>query len=159
MIRSIIIASASLWLIACGASVRYSAVKPDNREPGSHGASNDLEQFIQNWMGAPYLLGGMERSGVDCSGFTCRVYKSVYDMSLPRQAADQYEAGKRISESAIQPGDLVFFKNVRRSGIDHVGVYMGGGRFAHASVSSGVTISGLNEDYYRKRFAGARRYF
>lgn len=159
MIRLIIITTAAFWLSACGSSVRYSAAKPDTSGQVPVVVAGSLDQFVQEWTGTPYLSGGMARNGVDCSGFTSMLYRSVYKISLPRQAADQYRAGQSVRASAMQKGDLVFFRNITRSGIDHVGVFLGDGRFVHASVSSGVIISELGEEYYRKRFAGARRYF
>jgi lipoprotein Spr len=156
MTVKLLIAGSLIWLAACAPSVRYRAEKQDISAPQQHAS---LEQFIRKWMGTPYLFGGMDRGGVDCSGFTAMLYRSVYNIDLPRQAEDQYAAGTRVRDNAMREGDLVFFRNVRRSGIDHVGVYIGDGRFVHASTSSGVVISDLDEAYYRKRFAGARRYF
>jgi lipoprotein Spr len=82
----------------------------------------------------------------------------VYNLPAPRTAQEQYNKGRKLSDSRIERGDLVFFRNVRGKGVDHVGVYLGDGKFAHATESAGVVISNLNEDYYRKRYFGACRY-
>ena len=100
----------------------------------------------------------MSKKGVDCSGFTSRVMEDVYNIQIPRTAEEQYENGRKISDGRMRAGDLVFFRNVRGKGIDHVGVYLGNKSFAHASNNAGVIISDLDEDYYRKRYVGACRY-
>jgi len=158
MIRSVIFISGLLCLAACSPSIRYGSKNPEHESRATNQTSDKLDRFIQEWIGAPYMLGGVGKDGIDCSGFTHLLYESVYRISLPRQAEDQFKQGYTIQESALRPGDLVFFKNIRRTGIDHVGVYVGEKRFVHASTSAGVTISGLDEEYYRKRFVGARRY-
>ncbi len=158
MIRSVIFIFGILCLAACGPSIRYGSKNADRDSHTATRTADNLDRFVQEWIGAPYLLGGVARDGVDCSGFAQLLYESVYQIALPRQAEDQYKAGYTVRVSALRPGDLVFFKNIRGMGIDHVGVYLGDQRFAHASTSAGVTISGLDEEYYHRRFVGARRY-
>jgi cell wall-associated NlpC family hydrolase len=68
-----------------------------------------------------------------------------------------WEAGQPVPLSAARPGDLVFFKGGSFGLIDHVGIYMGNSRFAHASTARGVVYSDLRETYYARRFAGVRR--
>lgn len=120
--------------------------------------ANDLEKFVQSWMHVPYRYGGLSRNGVDCSGFSQLVMHEVYGLQIPRTAADQYTGGITIRQQMLITGDLVFFKNIRGRGIDHVGIYLGDGRFAHATESAGVIVSEMNEEYYQERFAGACRY-
>jgi lipoprotein Spr len=159
MIRNTLFLCIVVWFSACGPSVRFRAVHPGTEEQAEGTGPADLNRFVDEWIGTPYLYGGTDQNGVDCSGFTFAVYRAVYHISLPRQSEDQYAAGKKVTQSTMKPGDLVFFKGVNRPGIDHVGVYLGNGQFAHAATSTGVTISGLSEEYYQLRFAGARRYF
>jgi lipoprotein Spr len=84
--------------------------------------------------------------------------REVYNIKVPRTAQEQYNNGDKIRDSWRSPGDLVFFKNIRGQGIDHVGIYLGDNRFAHAAESKGVVVSDLDENYYRKRYVGSCRY-
>lgn len=111
----------------------------------------------KSYMGVPYVWGGESPSGFDCSGFTQYVLKKN-GVSIPRVTADQFGAGVSVSKSNLRVGDLVFFTTYKQ-GPSHVGFYMGGGQFIHASSSKGVTISSLNSSYYSDRYVGARRVF
>lgn len=76
--------------------------------------------------GKPYVYGGTGPSGYDCSGLTMMSWKAA-GVSLPRTSQAQYNAGHHVSQSQLQPGDLVFF-----NGLDHVGMWIGGGQIIHA---------------------------
>ena len=164
MIRVVLVVLvAGLLGSACQPSVRFRSVKKDpNINPtvdrNSLSKTDDLSEFINDWLHTPYKYGGMSRQGVDCSGFTKLVMSHIYNIPVPRTAQEQYNDGHKLSDSRRVQGDLVFFRNVRGRGVDHVGVYLGEGKFAHATESEGVVISDLNEDYYRKRYFGAFRY-
>lgn len=107
--------------------------------------------------GVRYVYGASSRSATDCSGFTTQVYRSI-GVKLPRISWAQARVGKAVPKNALAPGDLVFFRTRGGSRVSHVGIYVGSGRFIHASSSSGrVTYNGLGESYYAKRYAGARR--
>ena len=95
-------------------------------------------------------------SGIDCSGFTMRVF-GHFSYSLSHAASAQYRASVRISDSERQAGDLVFFTGFGSGVIEHVGIYIGGGRFIHASTSNGVIISSLSESYYARNYLYASR--
>lgn len=110
------------------------------------------------WLGTPYLYGGNTKRGVDCSGFVKKVYHSAHNLSLPRTTAQMYQKGTFVRKEWLKCGDLVFFKNVRGRGVDHVGIYIGDGQFIHASSSRGVVISQLNSSYYLARFVAAKNY-
>ena len=112
---------------------------------------------IENLLGVPYRLGGMSPRGMDCSGFVNYVYENTVKMTLPRRVSELAQTGKLISRKNLQFGDLVFFKNIEKPEISHIGIYLDAERFAHASLSRGVIISNLNESYYTKRYAEARR--
>lgn len=118
--------------------------------------SKQLLESVDYWYGVRYRRGGNTKSGVDCSGFSVAVYASVYGMMLPRVSREQYRISRKISATELQEGDLVFFNTTGR-GVSHVGVYLGNSRFAHASVSRGVMVSSLLENYYIQRFVGAGR--
>ena len=110
----------------------------------------------KQYLGTPYVWGGTTASGFDCSGFTQFVMKAA-GISIPRTTTEQYKVGTYVAKSALQPGDLVFLQNTYRSGISHVGIYIGDGKMIHASSSKGVTTSDLSTSYYTRHYYGARR--
>lgn len=113
-----------------------------------------LTSFISQWWGVPYLYGGTTKLGIDCSAFVQRLYEKVYQTELERTANQQFSSSLYISDwNKLNVGDLVFFK-IRTHSISHVGVYLGNGKFVHASASSGVMISDLNDQYWNKYYAG-----
>ncbi|WP_169315200.1 C40 family peptidase [Desulfosporosinus orientis] len=105
-------------------------------------------------VGVPYVFGGTSRKGFDCSGYTQYVFKGS-GISLPRTSWSQFNVGLKITKDQLQTGDLLFFSTYAK-GPSHVGIYIGGGNFIHAS-NSGVRITSLNDNYYAKRYLGARR--
>jgi murein DD-endopeptidase / murein LD-carboxypeptidase len=115
-----------------------------------------LFQLIDEWWGTRYRLGGADRNGIDCSGFTQVLYNQLYRVPLPRISRDQFRAATPVPVTEMQEGDLVFF--AQGSTITHVGFYLHNNKFVHASTSEGVMISDLNEPYWSKRFAGAGRF-
>jgi len=117
---------------------------------------NRMMDEIDKWMGTPYVYGGESLSGVDCSGFTQAVYRSV-SIEIPRTASQQAESAKQVSPGDIRFGDLVFF-NTEGSGISHVGIYIGNGFFAHASSSRGVVRESLSKEYYASRIVSVGRF-
>jgi len=114
-----------------------------------------LYQFIETWYGTRYRMGGTTKRGIDCSAFTDSLLSAVYALSLPRTAREQYKSCEHISKDDLLEGDLVFFKI--HKGVSHVGVYLANGRFVHSSVSQGVMISTLSDNYFSRRFIGAGR--
>lgn len=118
----------------------------------------DIRQRIANsamsWVGVPYVYGGSSTDGTDCSGFTMSVF-SQYGYGLYHGATSQYNQCCAVTTQQRDVGDLVFFN--WGSGIAHVGIYLGGGTFVHASTSSGVIISSLNDSYYANGYVGAGR--
>jgi len=114
-----------------------------------------LKLYVHDWRGTPYRRGGMSHRGVDCSGFTLLTFRDIFGLDLPRTTGEQAGRGEKIKKKELVPGDLVFFK----TGIwqKHVGVCLDKTRFAHASLSKGVTVSSLEEDYWREHFWQARR--
>ncbi len=113
-------------------------------------------KVARSFSGVPYVWAGTSRSGVDCSGFTRAVLQRL-GVSLPHNAGEQRGNGTRIRMGHLRPGDLLFFGP--RSWPGHVGIYVGRGRFIHASSARGrVVVSDLSE-YVRwgRPWAGARR--
>lgn len=111
---------------------------------------------VDEWYGVRYRRGGMNKTGVDCSGFVYSVYAAVYGIALPRVSHEQYRVSRRISTTELQEGDLIFFSTQGR-GVSHVGIYLQNNKFIHASVSHGVMVSDLFEPYYIQRYVGAGR--
>ena len=120
----------------------------------SSGNGSSVVATANQYIGSRYIYGGTTPSGFDCSGFTSYVYKK-YGVSLSRTAAGQYSNGVAVSKGELQPGDLVMFG---KSGINHVGIYIGGGKMIHAAnPSRGVTTDTINSGYYGTNYVGARR--
>ncbi len=111
-----------------------------------------------DWISVPYGYGGTDRNGVDCSGLVKQIYDEAFQLDLPRTTDELYESGQFVRDPWIMPGDLLFFKNIRGRGVDHVGIYLGEGEFLHASSQQGVIISDFNTPYYKQHYSGARRY-
>jgi cell wall-associated NlpC family hydrolase len=115
-----------------------------------------VAQQAVKFVGTPYVWGGTNPQGFDCSGFTQYIY-SQNGVAVPRNSYDQYQVGKEIHKNELQPGDLVFFTTYA-PGPSHLGIYIGDGKFVHAlNRETGVTTSTLDADYYRDRFLGAKR--
>lgn len=128
---------------------------------GSPAAENDirvsrLQQVFDRYENTPYRYGGTTASGFDCSGFIGRAYQEAFGMELPRTTAALLSQGTPVSPRELEPGDLVFFEI--RGKEQHVGIFMGGDDFIHASTSVGVTRSSLTGYYWRDRFTQARRF-
>jgi peptidoglycan DL-endopeptidase CwlO len=140
------------------------APAPSSGSSGSYGGSSggsapppathsSVVSIALQYLGVPYVWGGASPSGFDCSGLTMYAYAKV-GVYLPHNAAMQYGMGTPVSRSQLAPGDLVFF-----SGLSHVGMYIGGGRFVHAPHTGDVVkISSLSEYWYSATYVGARRY-
>ncbi len=107
------------------------------------------------YMGVPYVWGGANSWGFDCSGFTQFVFAKM-GISIPRTADVQYYNNPKVSMSNLQAGDLVFFQTYE-SGPSHCGIYLGGGEFIHAASSTGVGVASLSNSYWSSRYWGASR--
>lgn len=118
-------------------------------------ANPTLYNFIEEWYGTTYRMGGTTKKGIDCSAFSGTLLSSIFSYSVPRTAREQFKVCERIDKENLSTGDLVFFNT--RGGISHVGVYLTNDRFVHSSSTNGVTISNLNDSYYSKRFISAGR--
>ena len=116
--------------------------------------SRIMDQYA-DWKGVRYRLGGSTKKGIDCSGFVQRTFREQFGLELPRSTYEQQEMGKSVSRSNLRTGDLVLFR--AGSTGRHVGIYIGNNQFVHASTSSGVIISSMNEPYWKKRYNEARR--
>jgi cell wall-associated NlpC family hydrolase len=110
-------------------------------------------------IGTRYRFGGSHPDeGFDCSGFTGFVFREAAGVSLPRTAREQFAAaGTPVAGNRLQAGDLLFFVQSGRQ-VDHVGIYLGDGRFVHAPSSGGrVRIDALDSPWWTRSYRGARR--
>ncbi|WP_367867157.1 C40 family peptidase [Pedobacter sp. WC2423] len=148
----IILLAAMAFLSSCGS--RRSTVYKESRgakaaEAMANVKSKDLYRFITDWTGVRYRLGGLDKRGIDCSGFALLLNKEIYGLNLPRRSRDQAEVIKEKNVSQLNEGDLIFF-SFGGNGIDHVGVYLNHGFFVHASTTRGVIVDDLNLPAYQR---------
>ncbi|CAI0735698.1 Probable endopeptidase Spr precursor [Serratia proteamaculans] len=144
---------ASLLLAGCSSH----APPPSGRLSDSIVVVAQLNEQLRQWYGAPYRYGGLDRGGVDCSGFVYRTFSDRFDMQLPRSTEAQTSLGTKVSRDELMPGDLVFFKTGGGENGLHVGIYDTNDQFIHASTSRGVMRSSLNNVYWKKVYWQARR--
>ena len=116
--------------------------------------ATSLTRSALRFIGTPYVFGGTSTSGFDCSGYVQHVF-ALRGLHIPRTADAQFYAGSK-AVGGPRPGDLVFFQTYE-PGPSHVGIYLGNGRFAHASSSHGVMVSSLSDSYWAPRYLGAKR--
>lgn len=160
--RGIVISLMLLLLSGC------SAVSVDNGSPvvsvaigenidlaDTQAVKESLYQQFRLWEGTPYDLGGLNLSGVDCSGFVYVTYRDRLGWHLPRTTERQARIGREIAREDLRAGDLVFFKTGFK--VRHVGMYLEDGRFLHASTSRGVIISSLLNPYWEEAYWHSRR--
>lgn len=117
--------------------------------------ARDVTEEAKKYIGVPYRFGGTDTNGFDCSGFIQYVFRKE-GMQLPRAADEQYHLGKKISKSALRPGDLVFFSTYAK-GVSHSGIYMGNGNFISATSSRGIAVADMTGGYWAERYIGAKR--
>lgn len=122
-------------------------------------SGQDIVNYLKQFIGTPYQWGGNSlTSGVDCSGMVQQAYQH-FGLSVARTTYDQIGQGKAIGMSDLAPGDMIFFDTDKGSaGPDHVGIYIGGGKFIHAPrPGKGIEIDDLKSGYYQDLFMGGRR--
>ena len=124
-----------------------------------HADRSKLLRVVDSYLGVPYKWGGTTRAGMDCSALTRAVYRETFGVELPRTSRQMYELGRPVNQiKKLKAGDLVFFRiSDSGPGVSHVGIFVGDGRFAHASSSRGGVIDNLSSSYFESKYAGARR--
>ena len=135
-------------------------IKPDMAALGAEDRIVTLIDSAYSYIGTPYKWAGTSRSGMDCSGFVSTAFSAI-NVPLSRSSTEMSTQGKDIPLSQAEVGDLLFFKtNRKRNRISHVGIVVGVGdevKFIHASVSQGITVSSLSENYWQKAYAKTSR--
>ena len=152
--RGLMMAGAVNRLLPVQASAGIVAPSADPAE----GHMQDLLRRAFALLGTPYRWGGSSpERGFDCSGLVGYVYRTALGIDLPRISRDQAHTGEQVAgRAAMAAGDLVFFG--RRGRVDHVGIYIGEGKFVHApSRGKDVMVSSLDEGYWGRKFMQARR--
>lgn len=116
---------------------------------------------LMGQLGKPYQWGGTSpHTGFDCSGLVWYAYKDLVKFRIPRTANEMYHLrdAAPVKRESLEKGDLVFFRINGRGTADHVGVYLGNGKFIQSPrTGKDIQISALSEDYWQRHYIGARR--
>lgn len=141
------------------ATVHAPTPAPAKTRPPSSDMGGIAARTAERFVGIPYRWGGdTVVDGMDCSGFVRAVF-NLCGVNIPRTSRDQYKVGDRVGRDDLKDGDLVFFGESEEK-INHVGIYVGNGRFVHAPRrGDDIKVSALDENYFVSRFVGAKRYF
>lgn len=125
----------------------------------SQSSIDNMVDAAWSFVGYPYVYGEESpEKGFDCSGLTYYLYKEYAGVTLNRVSGAQMSNGYSVSKDSLQPGDLVFFTSDGSSRVGHVGIYVGDRKFIHASTpATGVKVNSVDDTYYTRNFAGARR--
>lgn len=132
---------------------------PDFDENKTSVSGNWVEE-AKSWIGTPYVFGGDDRKGIDCSAFVQKVFESD-NVKLPRTTTEQINVGQEIDiDDELQSGDRLYFAFGRlgKGNADHTGIYLGNNQFIQSSSSKGVTISDISDgSYYKNALMAVRR--
>ena len=172
-VAGVCMATLLLAVASCGSSRQTSRGKHDTgrpsgstsrpaKRPTPDAPSGQLARALvdeaRTWLGVPYVMGGADRKGADCSGFLVSVYRDVADIKLPRTTSQQREHCIPIEKDQLAAGDILFFSSKRSGGkVAHVAMYIGNGRMIHASSSRGVVEDDINLKYYIDHYLGSGR--
>ena len=139
-------------------SAKTEATSKTKKQAKPASKPTNLEKYAKEWLGAKYVYGAASKKKTDCSGYVMQVYKGFYNIALDHNAQRIYDDGRgySIRRTKLQEGDLVFFGNFWK--ISHVGIYLKGNRFIHASTSKGVVITSMDDNYWSSKYKGARRF-
>ncbi|MCL2898529.1 NlpC/P60 family protein [Brenneria sp. WC1b.1] len=145
---------ASLILAGCSS---HRNPPPDARLSDSIMVVAQLNDQLNQWYRTPYRYGGLNRNGIDCSGFVYLTFRDRFGIRLPRSTDAQTEIGEPVDRDSLMPGDLLFFKTGSGGNGLHVGIYDKDDQFIHASTSQGVIRSSLDNVYWKRAYWQARR--
>jgi peptidoglycan endopeptidase LytE len=142
---------------AAAPAARTGTARGAQPPPAASSGASKVVQVGLKYVGYRYRWGGTTPSGFDCSGFVYYVFNQA-GVRMSRSMEAQIASGPHISSSDLRPGDLVYFRNTYRSGLSHIGIYVGNGKFVHASTErTGVLVSDLWSSYWAAHYAGATR--
>lgn len=130
-------------------------VAPFAGQTEAAGKTTNITKTATSLSGIKYRYGGTTRAGFDCSGYVGYVFKKN-GLKVARTSKGMFASGRAVKKASLRNGDLVFFNTTGR-GVSHVGIYVGNGKFAHASTSKGVRVDRVNDTYWGKRYMGAKR--
>ncbi|OMP66705.1 C40 family peptidase [Domibacillus epiphyticus] len=139
-----------------GGTMPSTPVKVNNPSSGSY-SSSSLLSIANSLLGIPYVWGGSSPAGFDCSGFIYYAHKMAGKSISRTNTEGFYHRSYEISSP--KAGDLVFFSNTYKKGISHMGIYIGGNQFIHASSSNGITVSSLDNLYFASKFDSFKRFY
>lgn len=172
-----VLLAAALWLAGCAEAPPPRRAAPLPSPEWHTPQQQALKQALNEFYGAPYRAGGTSATGVDCSGLIQAVFQRA-GVNLPRTVAQQFAQGQPVGLGELRFGDVVFFNRYCQVGkrrrsyflagilppfasdldqVCHNGIYVGQGRFVHAS-PKGVYVSRLDAEVWRVSFVGAKRY-
>ena len=137
--------------LAAGCATAPREPSPSGVDPGRAVAA-----IAEGLLGTPYRFGGSNDSGFDCSGLAVYAYERV-GIDIPRTAVEQEHAAQPVPVRHLLPGDLLFFR-IRSRRVDHVGIYVGGGRFVHAPRSGALVSYARLGGYFRAHLVRAGRF-
>ena len=147
----------TLLTLAAAFVIFFAPVYENEASASTTYSVEELAQISSKYIGVRYSYGGTSAAGFDCSGYVRHVFKELGITSLDRTSSGMYHQGTAVSKSDLEPGDLVFF-NTSGGGVSHVGIFIGSGKFIHASTSQGVIKTSLNDPHYwGNKYVGAKR--
>jgi cell wall-associated NlpC family hydrolase len=123
--------------------------------------ASDVIRTARKYMGVPHCMGGTTSKCMDCSGLLVRAF-ATHGINLPHNSEEQARYGRILTDKAgLKKGDLVFFIRTYRTSnyITHSGIYLGDNQFLHASSSRGVTITSLDNSWWKDKFIFGTRIF
>jgi murein DD-endopeptidase len=148
-----VLAAATLALVLGGCATTPQPVPVPQPSGG-----DAIARVAVGLIGTPYAFGGADQGGFDCSGLALFAHERA-GLAIPRTAAAQQRAARAVPLTQLRPGDLLFFR-LGRHGIDHVGVYVGDGRFVHAPHRGvAVTAVALDDPYFSRHLVNAGRFW
>jgi murein DD-endopeptidase / murein LD-carboxypeptidase len=121
-------------------------------------SEKNIQKKMKEFIGIPYVLGGINQRGMDCSGLVKHLYSLFFKIDLPHQSSQQHALPifDTIDPKELRPGDLIFF-SPRKNRVNHVGIYYGDGKFLHAATKKGVLLSKLSDNYWKSRVVSTKR--
>ena len=128
---------------------------PSYKLKNKNAITQTLYTEYAKWDGSPYCYGGTSKNGIDCSSLVQNIYYDAFGVKVPRTTKEQAKIGYKVSRNKTREGDLLLFKTGYRT--RHSGIYLESGNFINTSTKHGVTISNLNNPYWKSKYWQTRR--